>query len=286
MKKKIMFAIFAVLAVVLVIFLFVQTNSGKSNTITVRTGEVKKETIVEKLSTTGTLIPNQSQSLSGTGNVVEVNVNIGDKVEKDKVLATYDNGLQLVAGFDGTITQVNIKAKQPDTNTQQAKSSIQLDDLSTLKVKLELSNSEASSVSVDQKVEISNGDQTFSGKISEKDPVAQNTQSATGTTASLAAIVTFDKAPENLFAGFDTDVDITTNTVENVLALPVEALTYNDKNEPIVYSVKNGQAKETTIKIGIQSDKLIEVKSGLKEGETVILSPSSDIKNNTDVTKE
>ncbi|MGX7200979.1 hypothetical protein BCR22_00150 [Enterococcus plantarum] len=286
MKKKTIFGILAVLVVALIIFLVVQGNSGKSNAVTVRTGEVKKETIVETLSTTGTLIPNQTQALIGTGNVVDVLVKTGDKVTKENVLATYDNGLQLIAGFDGTITQVNIKNNQADTNAQQGKPSIQLDDLSTLNVQLALSNSEASSVAVDQKVEITSGNQTFSGKVSEKDPTAQSTQSATGNSASLGAVVTFDHASEKLFSGFDVDVTITTDTVENVLALPIEALTYNDKNEPITYIVKDGLAKEKKIEIGIQSDKLIEVKKGLKEGETVILSPSSDIKNNAEVTKE
>ena len=286
MKKKTIFGILAVLVAAIVIFLIVQGNSSKSKAVSVRTDELKKETIIEKLSTAGTLIPNQTQSLIGTGNVVDVNVQVGDKVEKDKVLATYDNGLQLIAGFAGTITQVNIKAKQADTNAQQGKPSVQLDDLSTLKVQLELSNSEASAVAIDQKAEISSANQKCSGKVVEKDPVAKSAQSATGTSASLGAIVTFDQAPNNLFAGFDVDVDITTNTADNTLALPIEALTYNDKNEPIVYVVKDGKVQETKIAIGIQSDKLIEVKSGLKEGDTVVLSPNSDIKNKTEVTKE
>jgi HlyD family secretion protein len=286
MKKKTIFALLAVVVLVMVIFILTQGNAGKSNAVSVRTGEVKKETIVETLSTTGTLIPNQSQSLMGTGNVVDVPISVGEKVEKDQVLATYDSGLQLTAPFAGTITQVNIKAKQADTNAQQGKPSIQLDDLSTLKVQLELSNSEASAVSVDQKVEISSNNHDFTGKISEKDPVALSTQTATGTNASLGAVVTFDNAPEKLFAGFDVDVSVTTNRVEDALALPIEALTYNDKNEPLVYVLKDGKAKETSIKIGIQSDKLVEVKSGLSEKETVILSPNSDIKNGTEVTKE
>ncbi|WP_086313465.1 hypothetical protein A5821_000970 [Enterococcus sp. 7F3_DIV0205] len=285
MKKKTIFGILAVLVTAIAIFLIVQGNSSKSKAVTVRTDEVKKETIVEKLSTSGTLIPNQTQSLMGTGTVVDVNVKVGDKVEKDNVLATYDNGLQLIASFAGTITQVNIKAKQADTNAQQGKPAIQLDDLSTLKVQLELSNSEASAVAINQKTEISSGNQKFPGKVSEKEPVAKSAQSATGTTASLGAIVTFDQAPDNLFAGFDVDVDIKTNTAENALALPIEALTYNDKNEAIVYVVNDGKAKETKIEIGIQSDKMIEVKNGLKEGDTVILSPNSDVKNNAEVTK-
>ncbi|MFK4566972.1 efflux RND transporter periplasmic adaptor subunit [Enterococcus sp. UD-01] len=286
MKKKTIFGIIAVILIAVLIFLAVQENSSKTKAVSVRSGEIKKETIVETLSTTGTLIPNQSQALMGSGNVVEMNVSVGDKVDQDKVLATYDNGLQLKAPFSGTVTQVNIKAKQADANAQQGKPSIQVDDLSTLKVQLALSNSEAASVAVDQKAEISSNNQTYAGKVAEKDPIAISSQSATGTTASLKALVTFDKAPENLFAGFDADVDIVTNSVKDALALPIEALTYNDKNEPIVYTIKDGKAKVTKINVGIQSDKLVEVKSGLKAGDSVILSPSSDVKNNTEVTKE
>jgi len=66
----------------------------------------------------------------------------------------------------------------------------------------------------------------------------------------------------------------------------LEALTYTANNQPLVYVVKDGKAHETKLKIGIQSDKLVEVKSGLKAGETVVLSPNFDIKNNVKVTKD
>jgi HlyD family secretion protein len=286
MKKKTIFGAIAVILIAAVIFVVVQNNSQNTKGVSVRTGEVKTETITEKLSTTGTLIPTDEQSLMGTGTVTEVKVSVGDKVEKGQVLATYDSGLQLTAGIKGTVTEVNIKAGQPDINAQAGKASLKIDDLSTLKVQLQLANSEASAISVDQKAEIIANDQTFAGKVTEKDPVAIATQSATGTSASLGAIVTFDKAPETLYAGFDVDVDIITNTANDVIALPLEALTYTDNNDPIVYVVKDNQAKETKITTGIQSDKLVEVKSGLKAGDTVILSPSSDIKNNVEVTKE
>jgi HlyD family secretion protein len=286
MKKKTIFGAIAVILIAAVIFVVVQNNSQNTKGVSVRTGEVKTETITEKLSTTGTLIPTDEQSLMGTGTVTEVKVSVGDKVEKGQVLATYDSGLQLTAGIKGTVTEVNIKAGQPDINAQAGKASLKIDDLSTLKVQLQLANSEASAIAVDQKAEIIANDQTFAGKVTEKDPVAIATQSATGTSASLGAIVTFDKAPETLYAGFDVDVDIITNTANDVIALPLEALTYTDNNDPIVYVVKDNQAKETKITTGIQSDKLVEVKSGIKAGDTVILSPSSDIKNNVEVTKE
>lgn len=286
MKKKSIFTIAVFVIIAIVAFIFIQGNTNKTETISIRSGKIKNETIVEKLSTTGTLIPNQTQALAGAGNVLGINNKIGDRVEKDTVLATYDNGFQLVAPFNGTITQLNIRDKSPDTSAQLGKPAIQIDDLSSLKVQLQLSNSEAAAVTINQKVDIMSNGQTYEGKISEKNPVATNTQTATGTTAVLGAIATFNKTPENWFAGFDVDVDITTNIAENVLALPIEALTYNDKNEPIVYVVKGDLAKKTKISIGIQSDKLVEIKSGLKVGQTVVLSPSSDIKDNTEVTKE
>lgn len=286
MKKKTIFGIIAIILIAVVGFIFIQGNANKTNAIAVRTGEITKKTIVEQLSTTGTLIPDQSQSLTGTGTVITVNVMVGDLVEKDQVLATYDNGFQLIAPFKGTITQVNIKERAPDTAAQFGKPSIQIDNLATLKVQVQLANSEAAAVKVNQKVEIKNGGQTYEGVVAEKDPLATSTQTATGSNASLGAIVTFKTTPDNLFAGFDIDLDITTNTANDAIALPIEALTYSDQNEPIVFVIKEGLAKRSKIEIGIQSDKLVEVKSGLKVGDSVILSPTSDIKNNTEVTKE
>lgn len=285
MKKKtwIGIAIVAVIAIGGAVWL---GQGKKEETISVSTGEVKTENVVETLATSGQLVPNQSQSLLGTGNVTDLEVKVGDTVKKDDVLATYDSGMELKAPFDGTVTQVNIKENQPDTSSQAGKAAIVVDDLSTLKVELNLSNSEAQAVKVDQKATITSGSATFPGKVAQKDPVATANQSATGVTSSLAAVVTFDKAPKDLYAGFDVDVDITTNTAENVVAMPIEALTYNDKNEPLVYVLKDGKIKITKIKIGIQSDTLVEVTEGLQSGDKVVLSPGSELKDGTAVTAE
>lgn len=284
MKKKIFWGLVVVFGVI--IALFIKINTEKASIFSVQVGDLKNETIIEKLSTTGVLIPNRTQALNGKGNVVSLKVKVGDKVDKDKVLAIYDNGLQLTAPFAGTITSLNIQENEADTNAQLGRPSIQVDDLSTLKVLLALSSSEASAVNLKQHAEIKTTDKIYTGTVAEKDPIALNTQTSAGTAASLRAVVTFDGEPQNLFAGFDIDVDITTNTVDNCLALPIEALTYNTKNEPIVYVITDGKAKETKITTGIQSDQLIEVKDGLTKTQKVILSPNSTIKNNTQVVTE
>lgn len=283
MKRNTVVGILIAIVLVVVAYFALFGQNRNTDSLSVRTGEVTQETISETLLTTGTLIPNNSQSLSGTGNVIEVNVKVGDKVTKDQQLATYDNGLTLKADIDGTITQLAIKAGEADQSMQLGKPAIQIDDLTTLKVELALASSEAAAVKLDQHAVIENGTKTYPGKVTEKDLTATTTQSAAGTTASLGAIVSFDQAPENLYAGFSVDVAITIATVENAVALPIEALTYTSDNQPRVFIINDGKAKAAKIETGIQSDTLVEVTSGLAKGETVILSPSSDVKDNTPV---
>lgn len=288
MKKKTIIGIVAAIAVVTVIAVGLTQNSNqKDQGTTVKVGTVKQEKIVEKLSTTGTLIPNSTDQLVGTGTVTDLSVKVGDKVTKDQILVTYDSGLELKSGHNGTVTEINIKEGQPDSAAQQGKASIVVADLSNLKVQLGLSSSEAQQVKVNQKAVISSGGHDFNGKVSEKDPVATATASAQGATgAQLGAEVTFDKAPENLYAGFNVDVDITTGTVDNALAIPIEALTYNEKNQAIVYRINDDKVSITKVQVGLQSDTLVEIKEGLKKDDKVVLSPASDLKDGSEVTVE
>ncbi|CAD5903237.1 hypothetical protein [Carnobacterium maltaromaticum] len=84
----------------------------KAKAPTVEKTTVKEETIVEKLSTTGTLEPNATQNSFGTGLVSEVNFAVGDKVTKDDVIVRYLDGTTITATIDGTITALNVKKDQ------------------------------------------------------------------------------------------------------------------------------------------------------------------------------
>lgn len=284
MKRKTIWGLSAAILAVLVIGGIVLSTRSNQSGIAVNTKKVSQEKIVEKLNLSGTVIPKDSENLIGSGTVTKVDVKVGDKVKKDQELAEYDNGLKLKAGQDGTVTEVNIKAGQPDASTQQNKAAIVVADLSELEVQLKLTNSEAKQVKVDQNAVITSGNQTFEGKVVQKDPTATASQ-ATGEQATLGARVSLKKA-DDLYAGFTADVDITTASVDDAVALPIEALTYDKDNQAIVYTIKNGEAQAVKVKTGIQSDTLVEIKDGLKVDDDVILSPSSEIKDGTAVTVE
>lgn len=112
-KKTIGILLAGVVVVGAIGFALFNNSTKKDDTITIRSATAKKMTVTETLSTTGTLIPNNTENLVGTGNVTDLNVKVGDVVKKDQVLANYDSGLSLTAGIDGTITEVNIKKDKP-----------------------------------------------------------------------------------------------------------------------------------------------------------------------------
>ena len=256
----------------------------KAKAPTVETTTVKEENIVETLSTTGTLQPNATQNGFGTGLVSEVNFAVGDKVAKDDVIVRYLDGTTITATIDGTITALNVKKNQVDLNTQTGQPSVTIDDLGNLKVAILLSKSDANLVKVDQPVTLTSGNTTYTGKVSALDPVATTTTGATGATTALGGTITFDTPPTGLFAGFEIDADITTNTAENALTMPIETLVYDKENKPYVYIVKNDKAKKVEIETGIQSDTKVQIIKGLEKGQKVIISPADSLKNGTAVT--
>lgn len=256
----------------------------KAKAPTVETTTVKEENIVETLSTTGTLQPNATQNGFGTGLVSEVNFAVGDKVAKDDVIVRYLDGTTITATIDGTITALNVKKDQVDLNTQTGQPSVTIDDLGNLKVAILLSKSDANLVKVDQPVTLTSGNTTYTGKVSALDPVATTTTGATGATTALGGTITFDTPPTGLFAGFEIDANITTNTAENALTMPIETLVYDKENKPYVYIVKNDKAKKVEIETGIQSDTKVQIIKGLEKGQKVIISPADSLKNGTAVT--
>ncbi len=99
--------------------------------------------------------------------------------------------------------------------------------------------------------------------------------------------------PKNTFPfrpGMTASVDIISNVKHNVLAVPISAVTVRSdtlaksmrKKQPkmeddakfeVVFVNDHGKAKIKVVETGIQDDRNIEIKKGLKEGEEIIVGP-------------
>lgn len=282
--KKIIGILVAIAAVAFIGYTVIFANN-EEEALSVRTGKVTEETINETLNLTGMVEPGETQEVYGQGTVSDLPVAVNDTVEEGDKLISF-SGVPIEANFSGTVTAVNATEGEPDTSTQTGTPAVVLADLSQLEVAIQLTKTDAPLVKADQTATLTSGDQTYSGKVSKVDPVATSTPGATGNTQLLNAVVSFDENPEDLIAGFDIDVEITTNTSENAMTIPIEALVYDNNNEPFVYTVENDVIKSKPVEIGIQSATKVEVLSGLSADEMVVLSPSEDVKNGITVTTQ
>lgn len=76
--------------------------------------------------------------------------------------------------------------------------------------------------------------------------------------------------------GSDVDVEITVDQKENVLRVPDLAVFEKDRKD-CVYVIEGGKAVLRVVETGLEGEDYIEVVSGLKKGDMVILSPGDDI---------
>ncbi len=99
-------------------------------------------------------------------------------------------------------------------------------------------------------------------------------------------VVITDRA-EGLKPGMSAEVTIFANeTPEPVLVLPVQAvlgtISMGAHRKCFVVG-RNGQPEMREIEVGISNERLVEVKSGLAEGEQVVLNPATLVKDESDL---
>ncbi|OJF91912.1 efflux RND transporter periplasmic adaptor subunit [Alkalibacterium sp. 20] len=261
----------------------IYSSQQEDNTVTVKTAEAVEEDITETVVTSGIIEPSDTQEIMGQGLVTELTVAVGDIVEEGETLLSYMDGTTFEANFDGTVTQVNVSEDEADTNAQQGRPSLVISNLNDLHTALQLSRSDSSEVAVDQAVLLTYNDTEYDGTLSEIDPIATQQQTQTGLSTQLGAEVTFDSDTTDLIAGFEIDVEIIVESKDNALIIPVEALNYDENNEPYVFIVDNNVAERVAIETGIQSEADIEVVSGLSAGNHVVLSPSAELEDGLEV---
>ena len=226
----------------------------------------------------------------------------------------------IYAPMSGTISALNKEQGEIALGSQFQKDVILIvADLSAMEAQVNVDENDVMSVSVGQEAEIQVDalpNQTLKGIVSE---IASSARSAgTGTTEQKTEFeikVTILDPPKTLRPGMTASADIITHTNEHALSVPlqsvavrtVDQLTPKGKKRKgaeaapdtrykadrdgfveIVFCIENGKAVAHQVKTGIQSDDLIEVLDGLKEGNEVVTGSyraiSKDLENGAVVT--
>jgi HlyD family secretion protein len=94
--------------------------------------------------------------------------------------------------------------------------------------------------------------------------------------------------------GMSARAEIYTESSEDALAVPLQAVLYDEDadggaEQPYVFAVEDGHAVRRDVTVGLSSDTLMEITTGLSAGDTVVSGPFRmlrDLRDGDAVTEE
>ncbi len=87
------------------------------------------------------------------------------------------------------------------------------------------------------------------------------------------AILSFKNEQEQVQPNMTATVSIKLGSVKDVPAVPSEAVDLDPTGRPVVKALRNGQWKPVVVQLGLSDGQYTQIKSGLKKGETVQVTP-------------
>ncbi len=101
-------------------------------------------------------------------------------------------------------------------------------------------------------------------------------------TRTFKCFVEVDNNNRILLPGMFVKADLVVNSADNVLVIPRDIIVSRNRNQ-IVYVVDKGVASERIITTGLQNENSIEVKMGLLQGESIVISGFETLRNQSRV---
>jgi HlyD family secretion protein len=164
-------------------------------------------------------------------------------------------------------------------------------DLSVMEVEVEVDETDVVGVRIGQPSEVkidAYPEETIRGTVTEVGSSALQTVTTVDESKDFKVVVTLINPPDDLKPGLSASADIITAKRENVLAVPISALALRDKSpteqgdekeqEEGVYIVQEGRVKFVPTEKGIMGELMIEITSGLEEGQDVVVGPYSALR--------
>jgi HlyD family secretion protein len=226
----------------------------------------------------------------------------GQRNQRDKTL--------VVAPINGVIAEIPSKVGTFAVAGLSTTALLTIADMSAINVEVKVDETEIDKVQEGQQAKIkvdAFGDREILGEVTQKTPLAVGKSQTTGGLSTninvqeakeFRVVIRLKDLPEDvqngLRPGMSATAVITTKTVPNVIAVPLQAVvekkpegtpsptlqgdgaTPADKPKPVkgVYVLDGNKAKFVAVETGITGESDIQITSGLESGQEVITGPS------------
>lgn len=187
---------------------------------------------------------------------------------------------RIYAPMDGTVVSLSAKQGQTLNANQQAPIILQIADLSTMRVKAEVSEADITKLrlGMDLYFKTIGREKRWYAKLQKLEP----TPTITNNVVLYNALFDVDNSANRLMTSMTTQVFFLLSSAKDTLLIPTNAITKDRKNprEKGVVSLlkEDGSQEEREVTFGVSNRVLVEVKSGLSEGERVIIKAKNSSK--------
>ena len=183
------------------------------------------------------------------------------------------NKLTLTAPADGIVTTINFNDNELISQSMPA---FIISNINRLESDLQVTEVDVNKFKAGDTVAVTIGGKELAGKVKD---VSRVTNSKT----SLFTVkIALDNSQYHFPAGMAIDVKLTTQKSENVVTIPKKAL-IEDEGKHYVYLCQDNKAVKTAVETGLSDAYRIEIKQGVKEGDTVVIGGISLIKDGDDL---
>ena len=195
---------------------------------------------------------------------------------------------KITAPMDGTVISVPVSEGQTVNANQTTPTIVTIADLSQMKIKPEISEGDITKVKAGQDVSftiLSDSQTVYHSVIDSVDPANTTTSDSSSTSSSTSsssssttsaiyyyANVLIDNPDRTLRIGMTTENNIKIANAKDVLLVSNMAIQKRDGKSFVNVLNDKNQPEPREVEIGVQNDFKTEIKSGLNEGEKVIVS--------------
>lgn len=181
----------------------------------------------------------------------------------------------LTAPVAGLVTEVNVVA-----GSNAPSGAAVVIDSGTHEVTTDVVEGDISDVRLGQaaSVTVSAVDADVSGTVTAISPIP-SADSGSGV-VSFPVTVTIATAPATVRSGMSADVSIMTASATGVLTVPAAALNGREGNYSVMTLGADGTPTPTPVEVGLVTNTLAEITSGLTEGTAVVTGTASDLQGN------